>query len=179
MTAKTKKLDITLNKELILNQDMVSVPIQARLNNDITAGSFYEKKQFDPSKSLITNMIVEQSGHGNLLLGESVFGSSYHDIRVSVSSFPSISSCELEYFPLFMSVRILLIWSTIVASTKNDLSVLDPVAKLQGLFIATAFLFTLIVAPMVGKIIFQLIATNTNKLDVQAFLPERNAYVSH
>jgi len=56
---------------------------------------------------------------------------------------------------------------------------LIPIEKVKELFIAIAFLFTLIVTPLVAKINAQLIATGTNEWDVKAFLPERNAYVSH
>jgi glycine/D-amino acid oxidase-like deaminating enzyme len=174
-----KKLDLTLNIEFILGQAMVSESIQARLNNDISAASFYENEQSVSSKSIIANLTVGQSGHGNLLLGESMFNSSYHDIRVPVSSFPSISSCVLKYFPLFKNVRILRSWSTAVAFTKDDLPLLGPVAKVQGLYIATGFRSTVIVTPLVGETIAQLINAGTSELDIQAFLPERNAYVSH
>ena len=175
----TKKIDINLGVEFILGQAMVSEPIQAKLNNDISSASFYENEQSVSSRSVITNFTVSQSNHGNLLLGESMFSSFYQDNKVPASSLPSISSCVLEYFPIFQKVRILRSWSTCVAFTKDDLPVLGPINEYEGLFVATAFRSTVIVTPLVGETIAQLITTGTSELDIQAFLPERNAYVSH
>jgi glycine/D-amino acid oxidase-like deaminating enzyme len=49
------------------------------------------------------------------------------------------------------------------------------VAGLPGLYLATAFRSTVIVTPLVGETMAQLITQGRSKIDLGHFSPERNA----
>jgi sarcosine oxidase subunit beta len=124
-------------------------------------------------------MAISQSTHGNLLLGESMFEADHFNKTFPYQALPSISRSVLKYFPAFRNLRILRGWSTAIADTRDGLPLFGPVESIKGLYLATAFRSTVIVTPLAGKTITQLVTTGQSELDIQAFLPERNAYVSH
>ena len=90
-----------------------------------------------------------------------------------------IARSVLKYFPIFQKLRILRGWSAAIADTTDGLPLFGPVSAFDGLYVATAFRSTVIITPLVGETLAQLITTGNSELDIQAFLPERNAHVSH
>jgi len=108
-----------------------------------------------------------------------MFEADHFDKNFPYQSLPSIARSVLKYFPAFRNLRILRGWSAAIADTRDGLPLFGPVTTINGLYVATAFRSTVIVTPLAGKTIAQLITTGKSELDIQAFLPERNAYVSH
>lgn len=163
----------------VLGQAMVTEPLPIQIRNHLASASFFEMGADIPAGVLLANMAISQSTHGNLLLGESMFEADHFNKTFPYQALPSISRSVLKYFPAFRNLRILRGWSAAIADTRDGLPLFGPVESIQGLYIATAFRSTVIVTPLAGKTITQLITTGQSELDIQAFLPERNAYVSH
>jgi glycine/D-amino acid oxidase-like deaminating enzyme len=163
----------------VLGQAMVTEPLPIQMKNHLASASFFEMGADIPAGVLLANMAISQSTHGNLLLGESMFEADHFNKTFPYQALPSISRSVLKYFPAFRNLRILRGWSAAIADTRDGLPLFGPVESIQGLYIATAFRSTVIVTPLAGKTITQLVTTGQSELDIQAFLPERNAYVSH
>lgn len=163
----------------VLGQAMVSETIPIRLHNHLASASFFEMGADIPPGVLLTNMAISQSSHGNLLLGESMFEASDFNTHVPGFALPQIARSVLKYFPSFQKIRILRGWSAAIADTRDGLPLFGPVAEFEGLYLATAFRSTVIVTPLVGETLAQLITSGKSELDIQAFLPERNTHVSH
>jgi glycine/D-amino acid oxidase-like deaminating enzyme len=83
--------------------------------------------------------------------------------------------CVSRYFPSFRPLRVLRGWSAPVAYTQDSCPWLGPVAGMDGLFLATAFRSTVIVTPLVGELVVQLVTGEKCDLIIDDFLPERNA----
>lgn len=163
----------------VLGQAMVTEVVPFKLQNHLASASFFEMGADIPFGMMLANMAISQSAHGNLLLGESMFEADHFKTKVPSLSLPAISRSVLKYFPVYNKIRILRSWSAAIADTKDGLPLLGPVDGVEGLLIATAFRSTVIVTPLIGETIFQLITTGKSDLDIHAFLPERNAYVSN
>jgi len=163
----------------VLGQAMVTEPLPIQLNTHLASASFFEMGADIPQGVLLANMAISQSTHGNLLLGESMYEANHFKTHMPDNALPWIARSVLKYFPGFHKLRILRGWSAAIADPKDGLPLFGPVASIPGLFVATAFRSTVIITPLVGETIAQLITTGTSELDIQAFLPERNAYVSH
>ncbi|PKO07220.1 MAG: hypothetical protein CVU41_02755 [Chloroflexi bacterium HGW-Chloroflexi-3] len=163
----------------VLGQAMVTEPLPVQLRNHLASASFFEMGADIPKGVLLANMAISQSTHGNLLLGESMYEADHFKTHIPNNSLQWISRSVLKYFPIFKKLRILRGWSAAIADTRDGLPLLGPVAGIDGLYLATAFRSTVIITPLVGETLAQLITTGTSELDIQAFLPERNAYVSH
>ena len=163
----------------VLGQAMVTEPLPFQLNTTLASASFFEMGADIPPGVLLANMAISQSTHGHLLLGESMYEANHFKTNIPGNALPCIARSVLEYFPSFQKLRILRAWSAAIADPKDGLPLFGPVTSIPGLFVATAFRSTVIITPLVGETIAQLITTGTSELDIQAFLPERNAYVSH
>ncbi len=163
----------------ILGQAMVTEQSPIRLHNQLSSASFFEMEADIPPGVIVANMAISQSTHGNLLLGESMFEAPHFKTKVPAKAMPLISRSVLNYFPSFKDLRIIRSWGTAVADTRDGLPLFGPVNSLPGLYIATAFRSTVIITPLVGETLAQLITTGSSELDIQAFLPERKAHVSH
>jgi glycine/D-amino acid oxidase-like deaminating enzyme len=167
------------NLHYVLGQAMVTEQISVKLQNHLASASFFEMGAEIPFGVMLANLAISQSAHGNLLLGESMFEANHFDTTFPNRSMPMISQSVLKYFPVFGKLRILRGWSAAIADTKDGLPLFGPVAGLEGLYVATAFRSTVVVTPLVGETIAQIITSGESELDIQAFLPERNAYVSY
>lgn len=163
----------------VLGQAMVTEPLPIQLRTHLASASFFEMGADIPHGVLLANMAISQSIHGHLLLGESMYEANHFKTHIPGNALPWIARSVLKYFPGFQKLRILRGWSAAIADPKDGLPLFGPVASVPGLYVATAFRSTVIITPLVGETIAQLITTGTSKLDIQAFLPERNAYVSH
>jgi glycine/D-amino acid oxidase-like deaminating enzyme len=163
----------------VLGQAMVTEPLPIQLNTHLASASFFEMGADIPQGVLLANMAISQSTHGHLLLGESMYEADHFKTHIPGNALPWIARSVLKYFPAFQKLRILRGWSAAIADPNDGLPLFGPVASVPGLYVATAFRSTVIITPLVGETITQLITTGTSELDIQAFLPERNTYVSH
>lgn len=162
------------NSHYVLGQAMVTEPIGLVLRNHIASASFFEEGAEVPKGTLLANMAMSQSGHGHLLLGEAMYEADHFRLNIPAQSLPSISNCVLRFFPTFQKLRILRSWSAAIADTRDGCPLLGPVESLPGLFIATAFRSTVVITPLVGETIAQLVTQGKCDLDIQHFSPERN-----
>ena len=163
----------------VLGQAMVTEATPAQLQNHLASASFFEMGADIPFGMLLANMAISQSSHGNLLLGESMFEANHFATNLPSNAIPAITKSVLRYFPRFQKLRILRSWSAAIADTKDGLPLWGKVTDLDGLYLATAFRSTVIVTPLVGETMAQILTTGKSDLDIQAFQPERNAYVSN
>jgi len=181
--AQTKNLGMKLgcdwNVEYTLGQALVTETIDQVLHNDITSASFFEMVAQTEPGTIIVNMTIGQSVHGNLLLGETMFTAAHHRTAIPYQSFPAIATCVSRYFPSFKNLHILRGWSAAVAHTTDGLPLLGAVPSHQGLYLATAFRSTVIVTPLIGETIAQLIMYGASKMDIRNFSPDRISNAAH
>jgi sarcosine oxidase subunit beta len=164
----------TWNSHYVLGQAMVTESIGMALQNHIASASFFEEGADVPKGTLLANMAMGQSGHGHLLLGEAMYEADHFKRNIPPQSLPAISNCVLRFFPSFHKLRILRSWSAPIADTLDGCPLFGPVESLPGLFIATAFRSTVIITPLVGELMTQLVTQGKCALDIQHFSPERN-----
>ncbi|PKO15487.1 MAG: hypothetical protein CVU39_11280 [Chloroflexi bacterium HGW-Chloroflexi-10] len=161
------------NVHYVLGQAMVTEPVDFIIHNHIASASFFEEGAQVKKGTLIANMAISQSVHGHILVGESMYEADHFKTHVPAASLPAITNCWLRYFPFLKKLRVLRSWSAAVADVGDGLPLLGPVASLEGLYIATAFRSTVIITPLVGKTIAQILTTGQSDLDITSFLPER------
>jgi len=175
--AYTEKLGKTIGKNwnthYVLGQSIVTEQTKFILNNHLASASFFEEGQAVAKGTIIANMAISQSTHGNILIGEAMFESNHFPLKVPARSISSITQSWVKYFPNLAKLRILRSWSAPVADVKDGLPLFGPVMDLPGLYLATAFRSTVIITPIVGKTISQLITSGQSDLNIESFLPER------
>jgi sarcosine oxidase, subunit beta len=175
--AFTRQLGQTIGRDwpvhYVLGQAMVTEPLDFVLRNHLASASFFEVGEQMKPGNIFANMAISQSTHGNILVGEAMYEAAHFKTHVPPESLPAVASCWLRYFPAFEKLRILRGWSAPVADTPDGLPLLGPVDGLDGLYVATAFRSTVVITPLVGRTMAQLLTTGQTDLELTNFLPER------
>ncbi|NPV74952.1 MAG: FAD-binding oxidoreductase [Anaerolineae bacterium] len=164
----------------ILGQAMVTEPVPPVLHNYIASASFFKRTGENAEKGkVVTNFSFSQSPYGHLLLGEAMYEADHFRKDVPYASLPEVCESAARYFPSFRKLRVLRSWSTPVAHTADNCPLLGPVAGLCGLILATAFQSTVIIAPLIGEAVMQLVTSGKCGFNIAGFSPERGQAREH
>jgi sarcosine oxidase, subunit beta len=166
-------LDRQWESQYVLGQAMVSESVNLILRNHVSSASFFEPDPPGQDGSLGAKLALGQSSHGHVLLGEAMVLADHFLRQVPFHSLPEVAASVQCYFPSFSKLRILRSWSAPVAYTADGCPLLGPVTGYAGLFLATAFRSTVIITPLVGELIADLVTRGTCELNLEPFLPDR------
>ncbi|HUH97310.1 MAG TPA: FAD-binding oxidoreductase [Anaerolineales bacterium] len=176
--AHTRRLGMLLGREwdipYVLGQAMVTEPIRPILHNHISSASFFEQAGAGNAETIGVGLAVSQSHQGQMLLGEALVAADAFQRQVPRRALGVMAECVLRHFPSFCSLRVQRSWSAPVAYTSDSCPWLGPVQGIEGLLIATAFRSTVIVTPLIGETVAQLVTSGKCDLIIDDFLPERN-----
>jgi glycine/D-amino acid oxidase-like deaminating enzyme len=152
-------------------QALVTEVTPMRLGSHIASAAFFEDIEGSNSNGAV--LAISQTGHGNILLGEA--GLVTDDLGSAATAGGQVAITEMvsRYFPALRQLRILRGWAAPVAFTPDGLPYFGPVSDILGLILATAFKSTVIVTPLVGKTIKQLVVDGNTSLDLTPFSPDR------
>ncbi len=177
--AGTRRLGHMLGREwdipYTLGQAMVTEPIGPAHRSHVSSASFFEQEASGESGEVKVGLAISQSRHGHLLLGEAMLDADQINHPVPAQSLPAIAACVSRYFPSFRRLRVLRGWSAAVAYTRDSCPWLGPVPGIEGLLLATAFRSTVIITPLVGELVAQLVLHGECDLAIDDFLPERES----
>ena len=142
-------------------------------HNHFASAAFFEDIHEESSNGETAVLAIAQAWHGNMLLGEASFPSESLANYATPGAPRAISTQFERFFPKFKNLRVLRGWAAPVAYTPDSLPYLGKVGDLPELILATAFRSTVIVTPLTGQTIAQLITTGKTDLDISHFSPDR------
>ena len=177
--ARTRRVGKLLGRDwdihYVLGQAMVTEAVPLVLRCHIASASFFERHEGGsaPGK-VLANMAISQSPHGHLLLGEAMLQADHFETSVPYPSLPGVARAVARYFPSFGKLRALRGWCSPVAHTSDSCPWLGWVPGVDGLLIATAFRSTVIITPLAGETVAQLITQGKTDWNIDRFSPERN-----
>ena len=153
-------------------QAVVTERSELTLRTHISSAAFFEAiAETQPQSNAV--LAVGQSHEGHFLLGEA--GRTTEDLgsRATGAGQAAIAAEIGRFFPSLTRLRVLRGWAAPVAYTPDGRPFLGPVAGVDGLILATAFKSTVIVTPLISRLVAQLVTTGRTELDLSAFSPER------
>lgn len=151
-------------------QALVTEAASLRLNNHISSAAFFEDIENTPGGAVLA---ISQTARGHFLLGEAAWPDPALGCQAEPDGLRAIAQVTTRFFPALRRLRALRSWAAPVASTPDGLPCLGPASDVPGLFIATAFKSTVIVTPIVGEIVTDLILGQPTTVNVTPFLPDR------
>lgn len=155
-------------------QALVTERSDLRLNNHLSSAAFFEAMHEDAGDASSGAVLaVAQTADGHFLLGEAGVITDDLGAQATGQGQAAIAREVMRFLPALASVRVLRGWAAPVAFTADGLPFLGPVADLPGLILATAFKSTVIVTPLIGDIVAQLVCTGRTDLDLAPFSPDR------
>ncbi len=146
-----------------------------RLRNHLASAAFFQEAHGGGQDGGTERAILafSQTREGHFLLGEAARVTCDMDIRATPTGQPAIARLAARFLPALQKLQVLRGWAAAVAFTYDGLPLLGPVAGLKGLILATAFKSTVIVTPLVGRLVTELALTGCTQLDITPFSPDR------
>lgn len=124
-------------------------------------------------RRLGVGLIVEQTEHGNLLLGSTRELVGYDD-SVSFEAMLAIARNTLRYLPGLRKVNIIRAFAGLRPSTPDGYPIIGPVEGIEGLIIATGHEGDgIALAPITGRLVSELISEGKTSIDIGPLLPSR------
>ncbi len=154
-------------------QALVTEASPLRLRNHLSSAAFFESMHESAGGPPPAVMAIGQSGNGNFLLGEAGEIADHMDTRPTSRGLAAIAAESMRFIPALRRLRAIRGWASPVAFTSDGLPFLGPVAGLRGLILATAFKSTVIVTPLVGRLVAQLALGQPVEIDLGPFSPDR------
>lgn len=159
-------------------QAVVTQAAPLRLNNHIASAAFFEEVHDDAGAAGAV-LAIAQAAAGNFLLGEAAAVTGSLASGTTLAGQAAIAREVTRFFPALGRLAVLRGWAAPVAFTDDGLPLLGPVAGLPGLILATAFKSTVIVTPLVGELVAELVLHGRTELDLAPFSPDREVTVAH
>ncbi|GAG86623.1 unnamed protein product, partial [marine sediment metagenome] len=146
-----------------------------RLQNHIASAAFFEAAHNEEESSDDENAVlaISQTAEGHFLLGEATMNTDDLGSASTPAGQTVIANLAARHFPSLRSLSTLRGWAAPVAFTHDGLPFLGPVDGIDGLILATAFKSTVIVTPLVGKIVTDLVVNGYTNIDIAPFSPDR------
>jgi D-hydroxyproline dehydrogenase subunit beta len=155
-------------------QALVTESVDLRLNNHLASAAFFEAMHDEPADAPVGAVLaVSQTADGHFLLGEAGVITEDLGTRSTSTGQAAIAREVMRFLPSLARLRVLRGWAAPVAFTEDGLPFLGPVAGVPGVILATAFKSTVIVAPLVGATMAQLVCAGRTDLDLAPFSPDR------
>jgi sarcosine oxidase subunit beta len=120
-------------------------------------------------------LAIAPTAYGNLLLGEASEVVDHFSKESSAAGVKAIAEVAVRFLPGLRGTNIIRSWAAPVAFTIDGRPYLGPVDGLEGLLLAVAFKSTVVITPLIGRVITQLIVDGQAELDVTPFLLSRTA----
>jgi glycine/D-amino acid oxidase-like deaminating enzyme len=171
-----QKLGLQIPVKHVHGQAAVTGYVGNVLTNYISSAAFFESVHHrdDLANSNPKAVLaIAPTVHGNLLLGEAGEEVAHFDYSVCPDSVLAISELTLRFLPRLRSAQILRSWGVPVAFTTDDKPFVGPVEGLEGLLLALAFKSTVVITPLIGQTIAQLVTEGYSDLDISPFLLSR------
>lgn len=143
------------------------------LNNTISSAAFFESAHDAAGADSQTVLAIAPTVHGNLLLGEAARVVDHFSSGTDAGSLQSICRTAIRFIPELRDFSIMRTWGAPVAFTEDGRPFLGPVSGLRGLLLAVAFKSTVIITPLIGRVIAQLVTGAEPDLDIRPFLLSR------
>jgi sarcosine oxidase subunit beta len=160
-------------------QAIVTEPTERLLNNHIASAAFFEEMHEADAGTAGAVLAMSQTAHGHFLLGEAGLVTTDLGSAATPTGQAAVAKVVARYFPPLRRLRVLRGWAAPVAFTADGLPFFGPVEDIGGLILATAFKSTVIVTPLVGETVAQLVVQGHTGLDLTPFSPDREMVQIH
>jgi len=158
----------------VRGQALVTETSREQLRCHIASAAFFEDlHEGEGDLNGSAALAVSQTTHGNFLLGEAAAVSSNFDSAASAQGQTAIAALATRFFPTLAGARVLRGWASPVAFTADGRPFFGPVSGLGNVYVAAAFKSTVVVTPVVGEIVAQLVLEGKSALDLRPFSPDR------
>jgi len=164
-----KRLNLNIPVGYVYAEASVTEALFPLLNNSISLASFFT--EVHGKKDSVTSLCCTQTLSGNILIGETTHPGDNEEIlngRLRKSSNNHFSRIPIEikkYFPKLVLCKVIRSWRTVSPYTKQNRPVFGFIGP-KGLFVAAGFKSAVIMLPIVGQIVADIITKGKSSYDL-------------
>jgi glycine/D-amino acid oxidase-like deaminating enzyme len=146
-------------------------PLPPFAMNGLISASFFEETEGAEGQTV--GFCLVQRPEGNALIGEAAAVTEHLSRRVTGTALPAIAVEARRRFPALRRANVIRGWAIPVPFTADNRPLLGPVDGLENLLVATGLKSTIILPPLVGELVKDMIIGNEVDPRLDTFSPTR------
>jgi glycine/D-amino acid oxidase-like deaminating enzyme len=152
--ARTAGVDLPLR--WVHGEALVTEPLAPLTRHAISSAAFFEETE--ESTDQVVAFCLRQCPEGNVMIGEAAFLTKALGRRLTANALPAIACEARRRFPSLRQAAVIRGWAIPVAFVHDNRPLLGPVDKVAGLLVATGLKSTIILTPLVGALLADMVA---------------------
>ena len=162
---------IDLPLRWVHGEAFITEPVAPLTRHSIGSAAFYEATEGSDEQGV--GFCLRQRPEGNVMLGEAAFVTQALGRRVTASALPAIARETWRRFPALRQVAVIRGWAIPVAFVPDNRPLLGPVPEVHGLLVATGLKSTIVLTPLVGALIADMVTGRKLDPRLTEFSPTR------
>jgi glycine/D-amino acid oxidase-like deaminating enzyme len=167
--AGTAGVDLPLR--WVHGEALVTEPLPPLSRHAISSAGFFEATE-DASEQAV-GFCLRQRPEGNVMVGEAAFVTGALGRRVTAGALPAIAREARRRYPALRAAAVLRGWAIPVAFVADNRPLLGAVDGVDGLLVATGLKSTIILTPLAGALLADLVAGRPVDPRLAEFSPSR------
>jgi glycine/D-amino acid oxidase-like deaminating enzyme len=151
---------------------LITEPLPSLTRHAISSAAFFE--QTEESKEQVVGFCMRQRPEGNVMIGEAAQVTGALGRRVTATALPAIARQAQKRFPNLAQAAIIRGWAIPVAFVPDNRPLLGPLDEVDGLLVATGLKSTIILTPLVGALLADMVTGRELDPRLAEFSPSRS-----
>jgi glycine/D-amino acid oxidase-like deaminating enzyme len=139
----------------VRGEALITEPIPPSIANALSSASFFEEAA--SSNGTVVALALKQRPEGNVMLGEAITPTTGLARQVAAASVSGIAREGQRRLPPLRDAAIIRSWGIPVAHTADNRPLLGPLKAVENLFVAAALKSTIVLTPVVGQMMADMI----------------------
>lgn len=174
--AWTRSLGLTAGVDIpalwIHGEAIITEVLPPSISNAMSSASFFEEA--DSPDNTVVAFAMKQRIEGNVMLGEAITTTNRLERSVAEPSVSAIAAEGHRRMPKLSQVSIIRSWGIPVSHTADNCPLLGPVLEVEGFYVAAGLKSTIVLTPIVGEVMADMIVGNAVDPRLEAFSPSRH-----
>jgi sarcosine oxidase subunit beta len=167
--ARTAGVDLPLR--WVHGEALITEPLPLLTRHAISSAAFFE--QTEESEAQVVGFCMRQRPEGNVMIGEAAQVTGELGRRVTVTALPAIAREAQQRFPNLRQAAVIRGWAIPVAFVPDNRPLLGPLDEVAGLLVATGLKSTIILTPLVGALVADMVTGRDLDPRLAEFSPSR------
>lgn len=150
---RTAGIDLPLR--WVHGEAFITEPLGPLARHSIGSAAFYEATEGSDQQEV--GFCLRQRPEGNVMLGEAAFVTDALGRGMTPSALPAIARQARRRFPALGQAAVIRGWAIPVAFVPDNRPLLGPVPKVDGLLVATGLKSTIVLAPLFGALLADMV----------------------
>jgi sarcosine oxidase subunit beta len=166
---RTAGIDLPLR--WVHGEALITEPLAPLARHSIGSAAFYEATEGSEQQEV--GFCLRQRPEGNVMVGEAAFVTGALGRGVTANALPAIALEGRRRFPALGQAAVIRGWAIPVAFVPDNRPLLGPVPEVEGLLVATGLKSTIVLTPLFGALIADMVLGRELDPRLAEFSPTR------